>query len=108
MTMVDWMMSQSWGHSPSDLGMLKELKHAFKTTSIAEAAGIAACFDSMFAFPTVFPCCKEAAKFGVFVPIDPKESTVLDVMLILGIYGAHRVWLVNSPGSWMTRFSEYY
>ena len=49
MTMVDWMMSQSWGHSPSDLGMLKELKHAFKTTTVGQAS-------SLFAFVSIpFP-----------------------------------------------------
>ena len=41
-------------------------------------------------------------KVGRFIPIDPTENTLLDVMLILGKYGAHRVWVVQSPGGDIT------
>lgn len=44
----------------------------------------------------------EHARWAPFIPIDPSETTVLDVMIILGYYGAHRVWMVDSPGGDIT------
>jgi hypothetical protein len=47
------------------------------------------------------------ARWAPFVPIDPNETTLVDVMLILGYYGCHRVWLVNSPGGDITGMYEH-
>ena len=40
----------------------------------------------------------ESLRFGSFVPVDPERHTVLDVMLLLGKYALHRVFVCNAAG----------
>ncbi len=46
--------------------------------------------------------CTVSARWSPFVPIDANETSLVDVMTVLGYYGCHRTWLVNSPGGDIT------
>lgn len=78
LSIVDWMVRETHHHTPKDLHELLSLKESFNTTTIAELA--------------------TSARWSKFVPLDSKNSNFLDVLLLLGKYGQHRVCVVDSPG----------
>jgi hypothetical protein len=78
LSIVDWMVREAHHHKPKDLHELLALKESFNTTTIAELAS--------------------SARWTKFVPLDSKNSSLLDVLILLGKYGQHRVCVVDSPG----------
>jgi CBS domain-containing protein len=75
-----WMLDQTDGSVPDDLGEL--LKESFADTPIVEVVN---------ADP-------DTSRFNPFIPLDPKNNTMLDVMLLLGKYAQHRAFVVETGG----------
>ena len=74
---IDWMISEA-GHAPGSLAELKALAHTLHDTPVTSAVA--------------------KAKWSQFIPVDRDENTLLDVMLITGKWGVHRVWSVVAGG----------
>ena len=53
-------------------------------------------------FASLTYSCAAFGSKSTFVPLDPSENTFLDAMILLGKYGIHRAWLVNSPAGDIT------
>jgi len=75
---IDWMMDRTRGLAPKDLRDLRSIRDSFSHTKASTLP--------------------YHATQSPFIPIDPNESDFLEIMILLGKYSMHRVWLVNSPG----------
>eukprot|EP00049_Salpingoeca_infusionum_P005685 m.95247 g.95247 ORF g.95247 m.95247 type:complete len:342 (-) comp13053_c0_seq1:517-1542(-) len=75
-----WLISQAPDDVPYDLGEL--LKKKIAETPITE----------------VIDADPDTARFNPFVPLDPSNNTMLDVMLLLGKYAQHRAFVVETAG----------
>lgn len=67
---------------PDSLEQLLALNSEFHTTKVKDILG---------ADP-------ESLRFGAFVPLDPEHNSMLDLMLILGRYALHRVFICEVAG----------
>lgn len=91
MTMVEWMMDKSWGISPASLDALMSLKDAFHTTPVTALM-------STWMFHPYTPLTPRPPKYSRLVHVDPIHNTFLDIMFLLGKYGAHRVYVARTHG----------
>lgn len=78
LSLVAWMLQFTEGEVPNSFHLLLNSRKEFKQTKLRELVG--------------------QGRWAPFVPVDARIHNALDVMILLGKYGLHRVVQVESPG----------